>query len=184
MSGNVVSVLSPTMTNEVLVSWSRLTLDNSWRDPSKVSLEQLSRSWPVTARASSRTRARTCRSTSSRPGGARAARATCGRRRWTCSRYNDALQFSDKLTKIAGSHGLKFGFSVERGQKQQNFENSEFGEYQFDPWATGGTGGPVADLLTGRLANYSQGTRDSAGRVAVLEHRRASRRTAGRSGRT
>ena len=77
--------------------------------------------------------------------------------------HNDALQFSDKLTKIAGSHGLKFGISVERGQKQQNFENSEFGEYQFDPWATGGTGGPVADLLTGRLANYSQGTRDSAG---------------------
>ena len=72
--------------------------------------------------------------------------------------YNDALQFSDKLTKIAGSHGLKFGISAERGQKQQNFENSEFGEYQFDPWATGGTGGPVADLLTGRLANYSQGT--------------------------
>ena len=38
VSGNVVSVLSPTMTNEVLVSWSRLTLDNFWRDPSKVSL--------------------------------------------------------------------------------------------------------------------------------------------------
>src|SRR5262249_55419710 len=35
-SGNVVSVLSPSMTNEVLVSWSRLTLDNFWRDPSKV----------------------------------------------------------------------------------------------------------------------------------------------------
>ena len=33
VSGNVVSVLSPTMTNEVLVSWSRLTLDNTWRDP-------------------------------------------------------------------------------------------------------------------------------------------------------
>ena len=31
VSGNVVSVLSPTMTNEVLVSWSRLTLDNTWQ---------------------------------------------------------------------------------------------------------------------------------------------------------
>ncbi len=38
VSGNVVSVLSPTMTNEVLVSWSRLTLDNTWRDPAKMSL--------------------------------------------------------------------------------------------------------------------------------------------------
>src|SRR4029453_10719681 len=32
--GNVVSVLSPTMTNEVLVSYSRLTLDNHFKDPS------------------------------------------------------------------------------------------------------------------------------------------------------
>jgi hypothetical protein len=29
VSGTVVTVLSPTMTNEVLVSWSRLTLDNT-----------------------------------------------------------------------------------------------------------------------------------------------------------
>ena len=41
--------------------------------------------------------------------------------------HNDALQFSDKLTKIAGSHGLKFGVTAERGQKQQNFQNNEIG---------------------------------------------------------
>ena len=33
-AGNVVSVLSPSMTNEVLVSYSRLTLDNHFKDPS------------------------------------------------------------------------------------------------------------------------------------------------------
>ena len=33
-AGNVVSVLSPSMTNEVLVSYSRLTLDNHFQDPS------------------------------------------------------------------------------------------------------------------------------------------------------
>ena len=85
VSGNVVSVLSPTMTNEVLVSWSRLTLDNAWRDPSKVSL----RSYPELARLQPgllpEPEPRTCRSTSSPRGGARADRATCGRRRWTCS---------------------------------------------------------------------------------------------------
>ncbi len=46
------------------------------------------------------------------------------------------------------------------------------GELQFDPWATGGTGNAIADLLTGRLANYTQGTHDPQGRVAVLELRR------------
>jgi hypothetical protein len=33
-AGNVVSVLSPSMTNEILVSYSRLTLDNRYEDPS------------------------------------------------------------------------------------------------------------------------------------------------------
>jgi hypothetical protein len=158
VSGNVVTVLSPTMTNEVLVSWSRLTLDNTWRDPSKVSLSN----YPELAGYSQ----------GFFPGASQYLPLNIITSGWgqggpgnlwapamDVFAYNDALQFSNKLTKIAGSHGLKFGITVERGQKQQNFENSEFGEYQFDPWATGGTGGPVADLLTGRLANYSQGTR-------------------------
>ena len=41
--------------------------------------------------------------------------------------HNDALNFSEKLTKIAGAHGLKFGFAAERGRKQQNFQNDEIG---------------------------------------------------------
>jgi len=36
VSGNVVSVLSPAMTNEAVVSYTRLALDNYWQDPSKV----------------------------------------------------------------------------------------------------------------------------------------------------
>ena len=39
-SGNVVSVLSPTTTNEALVSWSRLTLDNTYSDPSQDAARQ------------------------------------------------------------------------------------------------------------------------------------------------
>ena len=45
--------------------------------------------------------------------------------------HNDTLQFSDKLTKLAGAHGLKFGITVERGQKQQNFQNVEAGQLWF-----------------------------------------------------
>ena len=158
VSGNVVSVLSPSMTNEVLVSWSRLTLDNAWRDPSKVSLsnypELAGYSQGFFPNASPYIPLNIITS-----GWGQGGPGNLWAPAMDVFAYNDALQISDKLTKIAGSHGLKFGFSAERGQKQQNFENSEFGEYQFDPWTTGGTGGPVADLLTGRLANYSQGTR-------------------------
>ncbi len=158
VSGNIVSVLSPSMTNEVLVSWSRLTLDNFWRDPSKVRIDSYpelgaynqgffpnqSPYLPLNIITS---------------GWGQGGPGNLWAPAMDVFAHNDALQFSDKLTKIAGSHGLKFGFSAERGQKQQDFQNNEMGELQFDPWATGGTGSAIADLLTGRLANYGQGTK-------------------------
>ncbi len=80
VAGSVVSVLSPTMTNEALVSWSRLTLDNTYKDPSKMTLAGNGISMPgpfgavepVHPGRRSRTGA--------------AASATCGRRRTTCMR--------------------------------------------------------------------------------------------------
>ncbi len=157
VSGNVVTVLSPTMTNEVLVSWSRLTLDNFWRDPSKVRIDAYpelkgynqgffpnqSPYLPLNIITS---------------GWGQGGPGNLWAPAMDVFAHNDALQFSDKVTKVAGSHGMKFGLSAERGQKQQNFQNDEMGQLQFDPWATGGTGNALADLLTGRLANYTQGT--------------------------
>ncbi len=72
--------------------------------------------------------------------------------------HNDALQFSNKLTKLAGTHGLKFGFSVERGQKQQNFQNLEAGQVWFGNENTTGTGNSGADMLVGRVGQFNQGT--------------------------
>ena len=156
VSGNIVSVLSPTMTNEVLVSWSRLTLDNFWRDPAKVSIsnypELKNYSQGFFPNQSPYLPVNIVTSWQGGPGNL-----------WAPAMdvyaHNDALQFSEKLTKILGAHGMKFGFSAERGRKQQNFQNNEMGYLQFDPWTTGGSGSAIADLLTGRISNYEQGTR-------------------------
>ena len=93
--------------------------------------------------------------------------------------HNDALQFSDKLTKLAGTHGLKFGFSVERGQKQQNFQNLEAGQLWFGTDNGTGTGNSGADMLVGRVGSSRRAPRPTAPRarpalrrVAVLERRR------------
>jgi Carboxypeptidase regulatory-like domain len=155
IAGNVVSVLSPSMTNEVLVSWSRLTLDNFWRDPSKVRIDAYPElrgyNQGFFPNQSPYLPINIITSWQGGPGNL-----------WAPAMdvyaHNDALQFSDKLTKIAGAHGMKFGFSAERGRKQQNFQNNEMAELQFDPWATGGSGSAIADLLTGRISNYAQGT--------------------------
>ncbi len=146
-SGNVVSVLSPTTTNEALVSWSRLTLDNTYEDPSIMRLDSYGLSMPgsfgdaepVHPRRRFRTGA--------------AASATCGAPANDMYAHNDELLFCDKLTKIMGAHGLKFGVSLDRLQKQQNFNNNEEGQLIFAPaWTNGGqtTGNTVGDILTGQ----------------------------------
>ena len=94
--------------------------------------------------------------------------------------HNDALQFSDKLTKLLGSHGLKFGVTVDRGQKQQNFQNLETGQLWFGTDNSEGTGNSGADMLVGPdrrsspRARHAPATRRPAAlrRVPLLEHRR------------
>jgi hypothetical protein len=43
-----------------------------------------------------------------------------------------------------GAHGFKFGVTIERGQKQQDFQNEESGQIQFDGGNTTGTGSSAA----------------------------------------
>ena len=155
-AANVVSVLSPTMTNEILVSYSRLTLDNRFQNPellrqgaggitfrgifppeisSPYLPTDLLHGWGSSGQV-----------------GNLWAKAN------DVYAHNDALQFSNKLTKLAGAHGLKFGISVERGQKQQNFQNREAGELWFGTDNTSGTGHSGADMLVGRVGQFFQGT--------------------------
>ena len=155
-STNVVSVLSPSMTNEALVSYTRLTLDNYWKDPSLVAQgaggvtfngiqfpyptgpelpTQLLHGWGGSGQVGNL---------------------------WSAApnvyAHNDSLQFSDKLTKLMGSHGLKFGVTVERGQKQQDFQNNESGQLWFGTDNNLGTGNSAADMLVGAIGELDQGT--------------------------
>lgn len=155
-AGNVVTVLSPTMTNEALVSFSRLTLDNRFKDPSVLAQgaggitfngifpagttspylpDDLLHGWAGSGQM-----------------GQLWAKAN------DMYAHNDALQFSDKLTKLLGTHGLKFGISIERGQKQQNFQNNESGQLWFGSENDTGTGNSGADMLVGRIGQLNQGT--------------------------
>jgi Carboxypeptidase regulatory-like domain/TonB-dependent Receptor Plug Domain len=145
VSGNVVSVLSPTMTNEVLVSWSRLTLDNTYKDPTKMSLAGNGISLPGPFGNGS----------PYIPGvvpnwGGGVSNM------WSAANdmyaHNDELTFANKLTKIAGAHNLKFGGSLSRLQKQQNFQNNEemYLVFAGPGWSPGSSGNAVGDILTGR----------------------------------
>ena len=155
-AGNVVTVLSPTMTNEVLVSYSRLTLDNRFQNPELLrqgaggitfrgifTPDQSSPYLPTDLLHG---------------WGGNGQIGNLWAKANDVYAHNDSLQFSNKFTKLAGAHGLKFGISIERGQKQQNFENKEAGELWFGTDNDTGTGHSGADMLTGRVGQFTQGT--------------------------
>jgi hypothetical protein len=153
-SGNVVSVLSSTMTNEALVSYSRLALDNHFKDPSILQQGHNGLNFQGIFPGASPylpTDLLHGWGTSYQVGNL-----------WAKANdmyaHNDSLQFSDKLTKLAGAHSLKFGISVERGQKQQNFQNLEAGQLWFGTDNNTGTGNDGADMLVGSVGQFNQGT--------------------------
>jgi hypothetical protein len=154
-SGNIVTVLSPSMTNEALVSYSRLRLDDTYQDVSKMSLSGLGVSLNPSFPGQS----------PYIPGVVNWGGAVSNL--WAAANdmyaHNDALQFSDKLTKIAGAHGLKFGVSIERLQKQQNFQNNEEGQFTFANDTPGGSNSAIGNILVGRVNDWNQGTRSPNG---------------------
>jgi hypothetical protein len=155
-AGNIVSVLSPTMTNEVLVSYSRLTLDNRFKDPSVmtqgVNGVTFTGAFPASATSPY------LPNNLIHGWGATGQVGTLWAKGNDVYAHNDTLQFSNKLTTVIGSHGLKFGFALERGQKQQNFENLESGQLFFGSENDTGTGNSAADMLVGRIGSFEQGT--------------------------
>jgi Carboxypeptidase regulatory-like domain/TonB-dependent Receptor Plug Domain len=155
-AGNVVTVLSPTMTNEVLVSYSRLTLDNHFQDPSVLAQG----AGGITFRGmfpADQTSPYLPTDLLHGWGGSGQVGQLWAKANDMFA-HNDALQFSNKLTKLAGAHGLKFGISIERGQKQQNFQNLESGQLWFGNDNNTGTGHSGADMLVGRVGQFNQGT--------------------------
>ncbi|MEP6593652.1 MAG: hypothetical protein ABJC51_08160, partial [Acidobacteriota bacterium] len=156
VAGNVVTVLSPSMTNEALVSYSRLTLDNHFKDPKNILQGAGGVTFNGIFPAGSTSPYLPTDLLHGWGGSGQVGNL------WAAANdvyaHNDALQFSDKLTKLAGSHGLKAGVSIERGQKQQNFQNNEAGQLWFGNDNDTGTGNSAADMLVGRIGSLTQGT--------------------------
>ncbi|MBI3652811.1 MAG: carboxypeptidase regulatory-like domain-containing protein [Acidobacteria bacterium] len=157
---NLTSVINPTMTNEVVFSFSKLLLDNDYADPSKVSLAalgianfkgpfgQVSKYAPLAfiTSWSGQTYGDFWE-----PGGL------------PLFAHNSSLSFNDTLAKISGTHTLKFGALVERGNKIQNFNNDPETRLIYAPWGANSTGNVFADMLVGRPAQVVASTQTATG---------------------
>ena len=154
---NVTSVINPTMTNEVVFSYSKLKLDNDYADPSKVSRSSLGLSnfnLPFKTNTPY------------------APVAVIGNWQPNVSQlwepgnlplfaHNDSLSANDTLSKVTGNHTLKFGGLFERFTKQQNNSSSPEGliEVNDTPGGQAKTTGNIwANIYTGRINQFQQST--------------------------
>ncbi len=62
----------------------------------------------------------------------------------------------DNLSKVAGTHTMKFGFYWDSNGNQQSSGQAINGTYDFETYGGTSTGNVYADLLLGRAAGYSQ----------------------------
>ncbi len=155
---NVTSVLSPTITNEVVFSWSRLKNDNNWKDPSLMEKS----TYGITGLDNPYGSSPFVPELVNEFNGQQASI-------WFAQdvqdifSYNGFLRFQDSLTKVANTHALKFGAVVERQYKTQNFQHNANIQYNFAPWGQGSTGNDVADILAGRPAQAAVGQPSAIG---------------------
>jgi hypothetical protein len=161
----LTKIINPTMTNEVVFSGSKLKLDNNYADPTKVRLDTLGidNLWrlPFDNTQFGRQSPNVSLSLIS---------WTQGQHLWSPGTnpifaYNDSFSVTDNLTKVAGSHTLKFGALIEQGNKKQNFQGDpdSQGVIVFNDDNGNGTRNEYGDLLVGQLTDVQHGTQPPVG---------------------
>ncbi|HEX4948931.1 MAG TPA: carboxypeptidase regulatory-like domain-containing protein [Blastocatellia bacterium] len=160
----LTKVFSPTLTNEVVFSGSKLKLDNQYQDPNKVRLSTLGieNTWrlPFDNTRFGRQSPYVSLSLISWAQGQLWSPGTN-----PIFAYNDSFSVADNLSKVVGTHTLKFGTFIEQGNKKQNFQGDpdSQGLIGFNNWNPYGTGNDWGDLLVGQLTDVGHGTQPPIG---------------------
>ncbi len=164
---NVTTVISPTMTNEMVFSASKLKLDNDYANPSKVSREALgltnyalpfgdaspyvplaivSQAWDDNEAAPS-----------NQPG------LLYEPPGLPLFAHNSSYSVTENLSKVWGAHTMKFGGLAEQANKIQNVAGNQDGQIILTNWGNGGTGNMFADLFTGNVTQFNKSTKSPVG---------------------
>ena len=160
----LTKIINPTMTNEFVFSGSKLKLDNNYQDPNKVKLSTLGieNLWRLPF--------------DNTKFGKQSPNVSLSLISWAQGQlwspgtnpifaYNDSFSVTDNLSKVAGSHTLKFGTVIEQGNKKQTFQGDpdSQGLIGFNNWNPYGTGNDWGDLLVGQLTDVQHGTQPPVG---------------------
>jgi hypothetical protein len=153
----MTTIISPTMTNEVLISASKLQLNYTYSDPSKVSLSSLGVTNPGFQRNGQPFTSNPFIPVSVIDGwGGQSQGNLFTAYGYPILAWNDSYAITDNLSKVAGAHTLKFGTFIEQANKrQQSNHDTDIVQAQ---WGQNITGFDFGDIGVGRPLQFTQST--------------------------
>ena len=155
VSANLTKIFSPTLTNELIFTYTYLNLPNQFQDPNKVNRTGLGLNYNLLFNHPN-------------PGGLIFPQLT-GWGDGVTNMLNSGFELNgvvfakktlpsvaDNVFKVWGTHTTKFGFYWERAWNSQPSQGDVNGALQLAPWAANTTGNAYADLLAGQTATYEE----------------------------
>ncbi len=173
LSVNVVRVMNPTLTNEFQFNVQALNLPNTYRDPKKFSkaatgftfsgLTFNSTSLGINqGQVPTDTVTQITDAWDYYGGSPGAGRWGAGNLASTVFADKTEFEWLDNVSKVKGTHTLKFGASVDRTRNDQNLGAQVEGYLVTDHWGQG-TGNEFGDILSEHFLGYQQSSRDNDG---------------------
>jgi len=155
ITANLTKVISPTLTNELIFSYTYLNLPNSFSDPSKVERKTLGLNYNLLFSHPNPDKLIFPEMTGWGDGISNMLN-TGFELNGTVYAKKTLPSLADNLVKVWKTHTTKFGFYWERTWNEQPGNGSVNGSMAFANWAGGSSGNAYSDMLIGQMAQYSE----------------------------
>jgi len=155
VTANLTKVFSPSLTNELVFSYTYLNLPNSFKDPAKVERASLGLNYNLLFSHPNPQNLIFPQMTGWGDGISNMLN-TGFELNGTVYAKKTLPSVADNLTKVWKTHTSKFGFYWERTWNEQPGNSAVNGSMIFSNWGSGGTGNAYADMLIGQTTQYSE----------------------------
>ncbi len=155
ISANLTKVFSPSLTNELIFTYTYLNLPNSFQDPAKVQRGSLGLNYNLLFSHPDPSKLIFPELTGWGDGITNMLN-TGFELNGTVFAKKTLPSVADNVVKVWGTHTTKLGFYWERTWNSQPGNADVNGGMNFAPWAGGTSGNAYADMLQGTLAGYDE----------------------------
>ena len=155
VTANLTKIISPTLTNEVIFSYTYLNLPNSFSNPAKVERGSLGLNYSLLF-SHPNAQSLIFPEMTGWGDGISNMLNTGFELNGTVYAKKTLPSVADNLSKVWRTHTTKFGFYWERTWNEQPGNGSVNGSMVFSNWGGGSSGNAYADMLIGQMTQYSE----------------------------